>query len=270
MTHKELIELITEVQQHQSELDDVEVKSAQRGTPRRMFESLSSFANRTTGGVILFGLDENHNFEVVGVDDAHRLQEEISHLAASEMEPALRPEFTVEEVEGKTVVSVEVPGVAVNQRPCYYKPAGLQKGSYIRVGNTNRQMNDYEIFGYVSARTQPTFDEEPVPGTTVEDLDRVKLEDYLTQLKRARAQPIYLTQPFEKMLSQLRIVREVDGVVRPTLAGLLTFGKYPLRLSSHNWSLLSCNITGRRRRKRRHVVNDFSTTGNLKERSLRW
>jgi len=36
-------------------------------------------------------------------------------------------------------------------------------------------MTDYEIFGYVTARMQPTFDAEPVQDATIEDLDRVKL-----------------------------------------------------------------------------------------------
>lgn len=177
--------------------------------------------------MILFGLDESRSFEVIGVGNAHRLQEELSHLAASEMEPALRPEFTVAEVDGKTVVAVEVMDIPAAQRPCFYKPAGLQRGSYIRVGNTNRQMTDYEIFGYISARTQPTFDEEPVRNATLADLDRAKLEDYLTQLKRTRPQAAYLSQPFEQVLTQRRIVEEVGGVLRPTLAGLLMFGQYP-------------------------------------------
>jgi ATP-dependent DNA helicase RecG len=177
--------------------------------------------------VLLFGLDESRNFEIIGVRDAHRLQEDISHLAASEMEPVLRPEFTVEEVEGQTVVAVEVAELSAELRPCFYKPAGLQRGSYIRIGNTNRQMTDYEIFGYVSARTQPTFDEEPVRDTTLNDLDMVNLDDYLTYLRRMRPQTTYLNQPLEQVLAQLRIVREVDNVLRSTLAGLLMFGKYP-------------------------------------------
>jgi len=226
MIRDELLQLISEVQQHQSELDDVDVKLAQRGTPQRLFELLSAFANRAGGGAILFGLDEEHNFEIVGVGNAHRLQEEIGHLAASEMEPALRPEFTVEEVDGKTVVAVEVSELSAEQKPCYYKPAGLQKGSYIRVGNTNRQMADYEIFGYVSARTQPTFDEEPVRDATIEDLNRGRLEEYLEQLRRVRPRATYLNQSFEQVLERLRIVQEVNGVLRPTLAGLLMFGEY--------------------------------------------
>ena len=148
MTRDELKELITEVQQSQCELADIEVKSAHGGTPQRLYEPLSAFSNRTEGGVILFGLDESRNFEIVGVGNAHRLQEEICHLAWTDMEPQIHPEFTVELFDGKTVVALEVSPVAANKRPCHYKTSGLQKGSYIRIGNTNRLMTDYEIFGY--------------------------------------------------------------------------------------------------------------------------
>jgi ATP-dependent DNA helicase RecG len=61
MTRDELLELIAETRERQSELDSVEVKSARKGTPRRLYESLSAFANRTGGGVLLFGLDEEHS-----------------------------------------------------------------------------------------------------------------------------------------------------------------------------------------------------------------
>ena len=107
LTREELLALIAEVRQHQSELEGVEVKSAHRGTPRRLFEVLSAFANRTGGGVIIFGLDEERDFQTVGVGDAHKLQEDMSSLVSSLMEPALQPEFTVEEIDGKTVVAAE-------------------------------------------------------------------------------------------------------------------------------------------------------------------
>src|SRR3990167_5553098 len=103
MNREELLQLIAEAQQHQCELDDVEVKLAQHGTPQRLFESLSAFANRTGGGGILFGIDEKKNFEIVGVGNPHQLKEEIRNLFAPQRDPALRPEFTVIEVEGKTI-----------------------------------------------------------------------------------------------------------------------------------------------------------------------
>jgi len=135
MTREELESLIAEVQHRQCELNDVEVKSARGGTPKRLYEALSAFANRTGGGVILLGLDENADFGVAGVGNAHQLQADIGDLASNEMEPALRPEFTVEEIGGKTVVAAEVasiprlpaaePGRCLDRRP---RAAGARSG----------------------------------------------------------------------------------------------------------------------------------------------
>jgi hypothetical protein len=40
------------------------VKATCDGTPKRLYESLSAFGNRTGGGVVLFGLDESGGFEI--------------------------------------------------------------------------------------------------------------------------------------------------------------------------------------------------------------
>jgi ATP-dependent DNA helicase RecG len=116
MTPYELRKLIEEVQMRQSEFDHVEVKAAHGGTPKRLYEPLSAFANRTGGGVLLFGLDESKEFSVVGVGDAHRLQEDITSLASADMEPALRPQFVVDEIEGETVFAVEIEGIPAFHR----------------------------------------------------------------------------------------------------------------------------------------------------------
>ncbi|MEQ8226300.1 MAG: RNA-binding domain-containing protein, partial [Candidatus Eremiobacterota bacterium] len=227
MTREELLQMISDIHQFQSELDDVEVKLAHGGTPKRLYESLSAFSNQPAGGVILLGLDEKQKFEIIGIHDAHRLQEDISHLATSDMEPPVRPEFTVEEIDGKIVMAVEIFEILHEQKPCFYKNAGLQKGSYIRIGNTNRIMNDYEIFGYISTRTQATYDEEPVSDATPEDLDRASLDDYIKKLRKIRPHARYLNQPFEQILLQLKILRKVNKNLYPTIAGLLMFGNYP-------------------------------------------
>jgi len=114
MTPNELQQLITEVQNRQSEFDHVEVKAARGGTPRRLYEPLSAFANRTGGGVLLFGLDESKDFSVVGVGNAHRLQEDIASLASADMEPALRPQFVVDEIDDETVVGVETEKISTD------------------------------------------------------------------------------------------------------------------------------------------------------------
>ena len=67
MTREDLLQLIADIQGYQGEMSDVDVKTARGGTPQRLYESLSAFANRTSDGVLLCGLDEGRNFEVVGV-----------------------------------------------------------------------------------------------------------------------------------------------------------------------------------------------------------
>ena len=70
-------------------LEGVEAKAARTGTPVDLYKPLSAFANRPGGGVLLFGLDEDAGFKVVGVGNPRKLQEDLSGLAA-QMEPPLR------------------------------------------------------------------------------------------------------------------------------------------------------------------------------------
>jgi ATP-dependent DNA helicase RecG len=228
MDQKAIQSLIFELRRCHGELEGVEAKAAHRGTPPDLFKPISAFANRPGGGVLLFGLDEDAGFKVVGVGNPRRLQEDLSGLAA-QMEPPLRPNFSVEEIEGGTVVAVEIPEVAYDHKPCYHRPHRLQEGSFIRVGNSTRRMSDYEIYSFVSSRTQPKFDAESIIEATLEDLDKGKLEEYLVQQRKARPNAPYWSLPFEQILKQLRIVTEDDGVRHPTLAGLLMFGVYPQR-----------------------------------------
>lgn len=227
MTRDELRQIIADVQRHQSELDNMEVKAARGGTPRRLYEPLSAFANRTGGGVLLFGLDESKDFSIVGVGDAQRLQEEITHLASGEMEPALRPHFLIDEMDGETVAAVEIDEIPASQKPCFYKQTGLPKGAYLRVGNTNRQMTEYEVFGYLSSRGQPTSDAEIIADATVKGLDGRLLDEYLARLRQARPGAGFLDGDRDEALARLYVVAHDAGIMRPTLAGLLMFGKYP-------------------------------------------
>jgi ATP-dependent DNA helicase RecG len=103
-----VLSAVASVQRLQSETDEIETKAAGRGTPQRLYESLSAFANRPGGGLILLGIDEQRGFEVTGVGDAQQAQEDVSCVASDQMEPPLRPEFTVVDVDGKAVVAVSI------------------------------------------------------------------------------------------------------------------------------------------------------------------
>lgn len=92
---------------------------------------------------------------------------------------------------------------------------------------TNRQMSEYEVFGYVNNREQPTYDAEPVAGATREDLDDDALSTFITRLQQDRPNAAYLHGPRDQVLKSLKVIHDIDGVLRPSLAGLLAFGVAP-------------------------------------------
>ncbi len=229
MQPEELRRLVTEVQQRRMEPDAIEVKAANhpRETPK-VTESLSAFANRPGGGVILFGLDDKL-FKVVGVGNPRKAQDDVTNWARDVMEPPVQVEFTVDEIDGLPVMAIEVRETPNALKPCYDKNKGLRGNgeAYLRAGGTDRAMTDYEIFGYISSRGQPRDDEEVVKEATLNDLDDGLLTRYLEQIRGNRPGAGYLDGPRDEALTRLHVCAWDGETLRPTLAGLLMFGKYP-------------------------------------------
>ena len=67
MIIEELIELANKICKQEDEEQTIELKSAQAGCPKRLYDTLSSFSNQDSGGILVFGIDEDAAFQVVGV-----------------------------------------------------------------------------------------------------------------------------------------------------------------------------------------------------------
>ena len=232
MEQNEALELVNTVRSGEFEDTYIEVKRARRGLPEYLYETLSAFANQTGGGVIILGIDETKRFAVSGVEDVQRVLEALGDIA-TKMVPPLPLDACVVKVEGRPVIVVEVPECDYRQKPCYYGPAGLQKGAYIRVGNTNRRMTEYEVFSFLSNRGQPAFDQEPVREASLEDLDQELIAVYFDRVKNRSPQLWQRLRLDEKdwveKLIALNLAVRVNDSVHPTLAGLLMFGIWPQR-----------------------------------------
>ncbi|MDE6566212.1 MAG: ATP-binding protein, partial [Lachnospiraceae bacterium] len=73
-----LKKLAEEIHNKKTESQNIEVKSAEKGCPTRLFDTLSSFSNQDEGGIIVFGLDERDSFSIKGVYDAQDLQKKVT------------------------------------------------------------------------------------------------------------------------------------------------------------------------------------------------
>lgn len=213
--------LAADVIRMKSEGQTIECKAAAKGCPTKLFDTLSSFSNQDSGGIILFGIDESSDYSVVGVYDAQDLQKKVTEQC-KQMEPAVRALFTVCEIDGKTVVSAEIPAVDISERPVFYKGVGRIKGSYIRVGESDEPMSEYEIYSYDAFRRRIRDDIRVVEGSRLSLFDGERLERYLRAVKKERKN-LAENVSDDEILELMGVM--VDGT--PTLAGVLTFSKYP-------------------------------------------
>lgn len=221
MQDTELLELVRKIQSFNCEFQTIEVKTANQGCPKKLYDTLSSFSNQDDGGIIVFGLSEKDDFAVLGVYDVQDLQKKVTEQC-KEMEPIVRALFSVCEIDGKMVVSAEIPGTDISERPVFYKGAGRMRGSYIRVGESDEPMSEYEIYSYEAFRKRIRDDIRVVSNAKLSLFDTEKLNEYISAVKSERIN-LANNVSDEEIMELMGIT--VDGV--PTLAGVMTFSKYP-------------------------------------------
>lgn len=220
MVEQELKELIEQIIKRGCEEQTTEVKTAHRGCPEKLYDTISSFSNQNSGGVFVFGLDEKNGFAKVGVYDAQDLQKKVMEYG-EQMTPVVRPVFTVCDEDGKLFVSAEIPPVDVADRPCFKTARGRLQGSYIRVGDADKPMTEYEVYSYEAFRKKYRDDLREVEGATLSSLDTAKVEAYLS---------LKLTERPNLALIPKEQLYEMTGITRSgkiTMMSILLFGIYP-------------------------------------------
>ena len=104
MLTEDLLELVNATVHQKTEGQTLEVKAAHEGCPKRLYDTLSSFSNQDSGGILLFGIDEDAGYRVVGVYDPQDLQKKIMEQC-NQMEPPVRTVLTLAEwTEGSWVL----------------------------------------------------------------------------------------------------------------------------------------------------------------------
>ncbi len=220
MREEELENLIRKVQRRQTEFQTVELKTAAVDFPRRIYDTLSSFSNQDDGGIIIFGVSQEDNCNVVGVYNVENAQKKAME-ACDQMEPKVRAIFTSAEIDGKMVLAAEIPPVEYWNRPVFYKGAGRIRGSYVRVGDADEPMSEYEVYSYEAFRRRIRDELRTIPDCRIAHFDQERLKRYLEEVKRDRKNLAAL--PDSEIMDLMGITQ--NGV--PTLAGVLVFSLYP-------------------------------------------
>lgn len=174
-------------------------------------ETLVAFSN-ADGGVIYLGVDDQ------GLVTGQVFPEDFEALV-EQAERQCRPPVIVEwrqlEIDGKFAYIGRI-----QRGPELHVLADGRV--MVRTGSENRELSRAEVQQIVAARSFGDYEAEPVPGASRSDLDDAVLEEFMRVWEERQGHP--LTRPLEDLLCDMGWLLP-DG--RPTVAGLLLFGRNP-------------------------------------------
>ena len=213
------------------ESKNVEYKVTVPEKSEKYMKTVVAFANGD-GGKIVFGIDDK-TLEIVGMESENIFQtmDAITNAICDSCEPRIRPEVTLQTVDDKTIIIVEVlPG---SMRPYYIKSKGMMNGTYVRIAGTTRPVEDYMLKELILEGQNRYFDSEPCKGITATEEE---IQALCTSMKQVALKHTW--QDSEKTnikditvntLISWGILREEHGNVIPTNAYALLNGKMPMQ-----------------------------------------
>jgi len=179
-------------------------------SPDGALKTLVAFAN-TAGGTLLVGVEDGSR-RVCGVADVLNAEERLANLIADSIQPQLVPDIEVMNWRNLNLIAVHV--YPSNTRPHHLIKMGVDSGTFIRVGSTNRRAAAAQIDELKRLNRMDSFDEQALPNLNSEALDFRAASELFAPYKRLT--PL--------ALKTLRVTTEHQGRQVPTIGGLLLFG----------------------------------------------
>ena len=198
---------------------------------QEVIETAAAFAN-TDGGIILIGVSDSG--EIRGITIGKETLRNWSNRIAQATEPRVVLEIGAVDVEGKSVLWIRV-------AECSIKPVSVRGRCYKRIGNSNRIMSPQEIAQMHLNVTGQTWDQFLVTRAGIDDIDKKKVEWYLTRRETIRNVSKPQDMSMEAFLKNINGISD-DGT--PTHAGLLFFSKHPQRRFFYNAQLRVVRFKG--------------------------
>lgn len=206
---------------------NVEYKVAVPKDSAKYMKTVVAYANGR-GGKIIFGVDDK-TLEVVGMDTDSIFQtiDAITNAISDNCESTILPDITLQTVEDKTVIVVEIfPG---KMRPYYIKSKGMVSGTYVRSAGTTRPVADYMLKELILEGQNRYYDCEICEGLTItpEDIERLCAEMKATAIRNTltEGEKLKVKDVTQNVLISWGVLAEKDGAIVPTNAYALLTGQ---------------------------------------------
>lgn len=224
MDSNELKALTEELRSKGKRTQTCEVKKSIGKLPKSVIETLCAFAN-SVGGTLILGLSEKSHYTPAVGFNALEMKEALVSVC-KKLSPVVCPDIAIYPFEGTEILVVQVPELSIAERPCFIRERGVYRGSYLRTDKGSRLMTPYEVDRMRENNYQPQWDVQTVFDATIEDLDPDSI-NRLVQRQRSLHPHIFRQLKDNEILLNLRVIADDEGILRPSLAGLLALGTYP-------------------------------------------
>lgn len=219
-TQEEILKQLEILEDARAEFKTLEFDKGRLSSPKPepMAAEMVAFAN-SNGGVLFLGVDDFGIVQGIPAEYASHVEQWIVNVARQNCYPPISPlvrreKLTSESGTSELVILVEIPrGLYVHSTR-----NGLH---YERVGDSKQVLAGAMLARLFQERGRAfVFDEQWVPGATDGDLDHEAMKSFF---RFGRA-----TIPWTDLLLNTRVLaKDERGLVRPTVSGLLAFGKQP-------------------------------------------
>ena len=198
----------------QGESKTLELK-AQLPKHEQIAKTVVAFAN-TSGGKLIIGVNDNR--EAIGVQEEtiFSVKDQINSIIFDRCYPAILPEIYTANLKGKLLLVVEV--FRGNLLPYYLKAEGKNKGTYLRIGASNRKADFENIIELERQKRNQSFDEELCREQALSSLDLSPLNRRFSALEK----PLN-----EQKLINLKLIQMESGTLYPTHGLMILLGLHP-------------------------------------------
>ena len=184
---------------------------AELPTNAELARSIIAFAN-DAGGEFIVGIQDNPR-EVVGVDEEKliAIEETISNIIHDQCTPTILPEIIFHNVDNKYIIRTKIH--KGSQPPYYLTSKGIEKGTYIRVGSSNRLATKEIIDELERQKRNISFDSELLFAKAYTDIALQSFNDLFLEKTGEELTP--------QVLSKLELIKTEQGRTLPTNALIL-------------------------------------------------